>query len=150
MFGASYRAVRELQSSKMKCPRQNAKVSEAISQKRLNLGLCHCQHRLQSPRKPLGQVLAKSKMAGCKIGVSLVNLSWNAPASCAVLPADCRVFSGDMCVASDFGLCVRVRESCSPRPWRCESFFALQTLLFSVVFSFIVPSCHSAAACPSS
>ena len=58
------------------------KVPETIPQKRLILGVCHCQHRLQSPRKPLGQYLAKSKMAECKIGVSLVDLSCNERPTC--------------------------------------------------------------------
>ena len=57
MFEAFYRAVSELTVLQNEVP-------EAISQKRLTLGVCYCQHRLQSPREPLGQILAKSKMAG--------------------------------------------------------------------------------------
>ena len=55
------------------------KVPEAISQKRLTFGVCHCQHRLQSPGKPIGQDFSKIKMGGCKISVSMVDRSWSAP-----------------------------------------------------------------------
>ena len=60
------------------------KAPEAIPQKRLTVGVWHCQHRLQSPRKPLEQVFSKIQTTECKISVSLVAPSWNAPAGTTV------------------------------------------------------------------
>ena len=59
MFEAFYRVVRELQSSKMKCMRQNAQSAGGSISETVDLrGLPHYQHRLQSPRNPLRQTLS--------------------------------------------------------------------------------------------